>query len=76
MKTFTVRVYDDHYLVTDDVIGVGTRAVERGDLEAALSDEGVNKTAAPKKPRRKRGPNKTKPPTWNALEKTATNPAS
>lgn len=47
MKSFVVRVYEDHYLVTDEAAGVGTRAVEKGELEAALSSAGVNKTKRP-----------------------------
>jgi hypothetical protein len=37
MKEYRVRVYDDHYLVTDEAIGVGTKVVEKGELEAAVS---------------------------------------
>jgi hypothetical protein len=46
MKEYRVRVYDDHYLVTDEAVGVGTKVVEKGELEAAVS------LTAPEKPRR------------------------
>lgn len=45
MKEYRVRVYDDHYLVTDEAVGVGTKVVETGNLEAAVA-------LAPVKPKR------------------------
>ncbi len=61
MREYRVRVYDDHYLVTDAEIGVGTFVAAKGELEEKLN-AGEDKTVAtvPKKPRRKRGPNKPK----------------
>ncbi len=47
MKEYRVRVYDDHYLVTDEAVGIGTKVVEKGELEAAVSLAGVNKTKRP-----------------------------
>ena len=40
-------MYDDHYLVTDEAVGVGTKVVEKGELEAAVSLAGVNKAKRP-----------------------------
>ncbi len=61
MKEYFVRVYDDHYLVTDNAIGVGTFVAVKGELEEKLNQsEEKKKTPAPPKPRKKRGPNKPK----------------
>jgi hypothetical protein len=55
MKAFTVRVYDDHYLVTDEAVGVGTKVVETGGLEAAITLTPVKtKRAYPKGTRKRR----------------------
>lgn len=62
MREYRVRVYDDHYLVTDATVGVGTFPVEMGELEKSLAVPAIGIAATvPKKPRRKRGPNKPKP---------------
>ena len=63
MKEYRVRVYDDHYLVTDAAVGAGTEVVEIGKLEEKIHapQPGPNPSKVlPKKPRRKRGPNKPK----------------
>ena len=53
MKEFRVRVYDDHYLVTDASIGVGTIIVEMGGLEEALTALGDLKECAKPAPKKK-----------------------
>ena len=59
MKEYRVRVYDDHYLVTDEAVGVGTRVVEYGGLEAAVAPiTAKTKRAYPKGTRKRR---KTEP---------------
>ena len=63
MREYRLRVYDDHYLVTDMAVGVGTEVVELGKLEEKIhvpqADPNPGKVL-PKKSRRKRGPNKPK----------------
>lgn len=55
MKEYRVRVYDDHYLVTDEAVGVGTKVVEKGNLEAAVDlTPTKTKRAYPKGTRKRR----------------------
>jgi hypothetical protein len=55
MKEYRVRVYDDHYLVTDEVVGVGTKVVEQGNLEEAIALTPAKvKRAYPKGTRKRR----------------------
>ena len=55
MKEYRVRVYDDHYLVTNEDVGTGTIPVEKGGLEAALDPQPAKaKRAYPKGTRKRR----------------------
>ena len=55
MREFRVRVYDDHYLVTNEDVGVGTIPVEKGGLEAALDPQPAKaKRPYPKGTRKRR----------------------
>ena len=61
MRDYRVRMYDDHYLVTDATVGVGTFVVDVGELEAALAEKGPGKEAAvPKMRNRKPRARRTK----------------
>jgi len=55
MKLFTIRVYEDHYLVTNEEVGVGAIPVEKGGLEAALDPQPTKaKRPYPKGTRKRR----------------------
>lgn len=60
MRSFVVRVYEDHYLVREEESPFGTHPVEFGNLEEALSPTAGTKATVATKVRRKRGKNKAK----------------
>ena len=55
MKSFVIRVYEDHYLVREEDSPVGTASVEYGGLEEAIALVPVKaKRAYPKGTRKRR----------------------
>jgi len=55
MKSFVIRVYEDHYLVREEDSPVGTTSVEYGGLEAAVALTPAKvKRAYPKVTRKRR----------------------